>query len=163
MLTIDFQCFTSGNTVVFHCIESMQSYHDPKGINRACCTCFWASNLHWNRFSSQLQAPYCSWRSREQKTCKLSADSRPPTKQSSYCKDRLDLRNQSQRGIQEAASPTGEQLNFRVIKKWMRRKSTNLHPKLLLLLPVSSSAQLHLQAFHELFSWQWPEKWPEWF
>lgn len=84
----------------------------------------------------------------QSETCKLSADWTPPTKPSSYCWVR-----EEQRGIQEAASPSGG--SQRKKKRRMRRKSTNLHPKLLLrALPVSARASLRLQALRELFSWR---------
>lgn len=145
VLTFD-QCFTSGNTIVSHCIESMQSYHNLDRINRACCTCCRALNLDSNRSTSRLQAPDCCWITRE-KTCKISAihQSHPIIAETGWIYQ-IKVRG----AFWRQQVHQGEQLNYWTMKKWMRRKSTNINPRPVRshALPVSGSALLHLQDFY---------------
>lgn len=50
---------------------------------------------------------------------------RPPTKPNSYCGIRVDQPNQSRKGIQEAASPSGEQLSQKEVDEKEEHQPTS--------------------------------------
>lgn len=146
----DFHCFTSGNNVVFPCIGNYA---------KLSCTCYLAST---STKTGSLPGcrPLIGAGEAESKTCKLLAHLGPWTKPPDHCRTRLDQPKQSQEGIQEAASPSGEQLQSHkgVDEKeehQPKSKTVWLHA-----LPVRGSALQHLTSFlqYELFSWKYPEK-----
>lgn len=109
--------------VDFHCIDSMQ-WLQPNRINRACCTCFWASSHHWNRFISRLEAPCCKKQNMQ------AIGRQPPTKASSYCRVRI-YQTTVRTGIQEAASPPGGQLSQKEVDEKEEHQPTSTTPLVL--------------------------------
>lgn len=98
-------------------IKYMQRHYNP---NRACCACFSIITD-----SAPGCRPLKATGEAKSKTCELSADWRPPTKPSSYCRVRVDPPNQNQRGIQEAARPSGEQLRQKEVDEKEEHQPTS--------------------------------------